>query len=693
MEENTVAQSEDIKEAKLTEGSFICEKYQVEKILGSGGMGTVYQVKQVFLGKTYALKIVNSKQVSEMNLRRFQQEARMAASLKHPNLVEVHDFGVTEDQHPHLVMDFIKGESLAQVLKKVGTLNYERVIALTIQVAFGLLYAHENKVVHRDIKPGNIMLLHADEITSEGTVKIVDFGIAKLLQSDEGEMQALTKTGEVFGSPLYMSPEQCKGTAVDARSDIYSLGCVMFECLTGSPPFFGDTAMSTMLKRLSEPAPSLKEGSLGRDFPAALEKICQKCLAVEPADRYQSMAELVQDLTGFQRKANVPEAAIIATEKRSAKRQNSQSFLVIACLIAGVVSALATLAVDRLYLFQTDASREDRSTSKSKGITDLTELNESTRKEFRKVLGDQNATEFPSVETRTDLQDRKWRLIHFPTDCGQICEYPEKSWRKAFGTVKIPFDKEIELRLNPPASQEPRVLRDITDLKFHLIEFSRTFAVFEDGIAVLGQIPYLKEVDLAGANVTSLKPLYNNQLLQALLISASKVPSKELLKIKRLGDLDQLSFGPVGDPKIVFDALLPTKKIRNLVFRGYQSQKKTPDSHLSTQAVESLSRLTSLDSLTITDCLNFDNAKLQKLTSLKNLTELVIRDCDLTPDCLAILKRFPRLEQVHLTSEGWTEQQKASFAKQRFEVEFDRSKSKENQQKKLYMEGALDLIP
>ncbi len=244
----------------------------------------------------------------------------MAASLKHPNLVEVHDFGVTEEHHPYLLMDLVDGQSLAQLLKKQGTLSVVRTVSLSVQVAFGLLYAHENKVVHRDIKPGNIMLLHADEITTEGSIRIVDFGIAKLVQSDEGQIQELTKTGEIFGSPLYMSPEQCKGDTVDARSDIYSLGCVMFECLTGSPPFWGDSAMSTMLKRLSEEPPTLKEGSLGKEFPSLMEKIVRRCLEVDPDNRYQTMKDLIQDLTLLQRQGEDVEAPSSATKLKSEKK-------------------------------------------------------------------------------------------------------------------------------------------------------------------------------------------------------------------------------------------------------------------------------------------------------------------------------------------------------------------------------------
>ncbi len=279
----------------------INETYEVISLIGSGGMGAVYRVKQVYLGKEFALKILDFQNQSDVTVRRFQQEARTASQLQHPNLVEVHDFGMLGGTQPYLVMDLVEGKTLSEILKKEGSLSIDYVIALAIQLSFGLIYAHERGVVHRDIKPGNIMLLHPDRMVIESTVKIVDFGIAKLMEPEEGEIQELTKTGEIFGSPIYMSPEQCKGSPVDKRSDIYSLGCVIFECLTGSPPFLGDNAMSTMLKRLSEAPVSLKEGSLGREFPPLLENVVRKMLAVEPDDRYQDLHAVIADLEALQR--------------------------------------------------------------------------------------------------------------------------------------------------------------------------------------------------------------------------------------------------------------------------------------------------------------------------------------------------------------------------------------------------------
>lgn len=278
-------------------GSTVGGKYRIEEYLGQGGMGSVYRVTHLFLNKEFALKAVNSRVASEIAVQRFQQEAKTATRLSHPSLVQVHDFGMFEDGTPYLVMDYIDGITFAELLKQKGPISVEDVPVLFSQVCFGLLFAHECGIVHRDIKPGNIMLCTKVPRSAEGSVKIVDFGIAKLLFHEAGEIQALTRTGEIFGSPLYMSPEQCIGDLVDHRSDIYSLGCVLFEMLTGTPPYVGPTALNTMMLHDSAKPPTLKEASLGKEFPPALERVVAKMLARLPVDRYENIGEAALSLT------------------------------------------------------------------------------------------------------------------------------------------------------------------------------------------------------------------------------------------------------------------------------------------------------------------------------------------------------------------------------------------------------------
>ncbi len=277
-------------------GHMLGGKYYVLEFIGRGGMGSVYRVHHMFLNCDMALKLLDSARVADgVQLRRFQQEGIAANSLNHPCLVKIHDFGLLDSGQPYLVMDLVEGQTLAAFLQKKGPMSLKDINNVFAQVCFGLSYAHNERVVHRDIKPSNIMLLNDLRFDTEGGVKIVDFGLAKIATENE-DVQALTRTGEVMGSPIYMSPEQCAGKMIDYRSDIYSLGCVLFEALTGTPPFIGESALRTMMLHQSEKAPTLKEASLGKDFPPGLERIVAKMLAKSPGDRYRDLGVVAQEL-------------------------------------------------------------------------------------------------------------------------------------------------------------------------------------------------------------------------------------------------------------------------------------------------------------------------------------------------------------------------------------------------------------
>ncbi len=291
---------------RVKPGDLVGNRYKILSLIASGGMGIVYKVEQIYLGKVLALKVLNARCVSDVTVRRFQHEARAAFGIDHPNLISVHDFGLLEDKVPFLVMDYVNGESMSERIRTRGTLTVTEAVPIFLRICFGLGYAHGQGVIHRDIKPSNIMLVDNMSTREEGSVKIVDFGIAKFTQVEKNDIQALTRTGEVFGSPLYMSPEQCTGSPVDLRSDIYSLGCVFFEALTGTTPFVGVNALTTMMQHMGEKAPTLKEASMGKDFPPLLEQIIAKMLTKNVSERYQSLAHVAGDLAVLERTLEDP---------------------------------------------------------------------------------------------------------------------------------------------------------------------------------------------------------------------------------------------------------------------------------------------------------------------------------------------------------------------------------------------------
>ncbi len=272
-------------------GATLLDKYQVLKELGSGGMSVVYKVRHKMMDRIEALKMLRKELVHDAGaFKRFQQESQAVAALRHVNVVKVLDFGVLEDESAYLTMEFLEGKDLAAIIKNERILDVERAMPLFLQICEGLFHAHSHNVVHRDIKPGNIIVTH--DTNGKELAVIVDFGIAKLAGPDGSSISKLTRTGEIFGSPLYMSPEQCSGKKLDERTDIYAVGCMFYRALTGIPPFYGATPMDTMMSQIQDDARPFQLVCPELSFPASLESAILKCLAKDPKDRFASMNEL-----------------------------------------------------------------------------------------------------------------------------------------------------------------------------------------------------------------------------------------------------------------------------------------------------------------------------------------------------------------------------------------------------------------
>ncbi len=278
------------------------DKYHIMEVLGRGGMSSVYKARHLYMDKIVAIKLMRAELMYDAKLlQRFQLEAKAVSKLNHPNILAVTDFGVTQEAIPYMVMDFLQGKAVDEILDAEAQLHPERCIKMFIQVCDALGHAHRKNVIHRDIKPSNIMVL-IDEDGLE-CLKIVDFGIAKMLHSENTSAPSLTGTGEIFGSPLYMAPEQYKGQPVDARTDIYALGCVIYECVTGVPALRGVNVMETMYKHLSEMPLPFDAVRSDLNLPKSLESAVFKAVSKDPDQRFQTMEEfklgLIEALRDF----------------------------------------------------------------------------------------------------------------------------------------------------------------------------------------------------------------------------------------------------------------------------------------------------------------------------------------------------------------------------------------------------------
>lgn len=283
---------------ELAVGTTFAERYEILAHLGKGGMSTVYKARDLKDDKLVALKMMLPHLLQEADsLKRFEREATSIGTLKHDNILEVHAYAISATGLPYIVMEYLVGAPLSAVIEKEKWLPYGRAVRIFIQIADALAHAHAKGVIHRDLKPSNVLL--TDKVDHPDFVGIVDFGLAKLMPHANVEASSVTNTGDIFGSPPYMSPEQCQGKKVDTRADIYSFGCLMYETLTGRPPLLGENAVTTILLHISDMPAPMSNYAPDAKVPPKLEAIIFKSLDKDPLSRQQSMAELLRELKDF----------------------------------------------------------------------------------------------------------------------------------------------------------------------------------------------------------------------------------------------------------------------------------------------------------------------------------------------------------------------------------------------------------
>ena len=300
-------------------GQTLADKYRIEELINEGGMGAVYRGTHVLMDKTVAVKVLHPALAADDKIvARFSREARAASRISHPHALNVTDFGESSNGIVFLVMEYLNGQTLKEVIHSDSPMPLSRVIEIMRQISGALEAAHAEGVVHRDLKSDNIMLL---DVAGGDWAKVLDFGIAKITEK-VGQDPALTAPNLIIGTPQYMSPEQCSQAAeIDSRSDIYSLGVILYEMLVGHVPFTGESPTAIMMKHLQEPPPSVLEER--KDLPAAVARVVTRAMAKRPEDRFQTASELAEELTAAAETKDSP-AVIPTTNPDSSDRKTNR---------------------------------------------------------------------------------------------------------------------------------------------------------------------------------------------------------------------------------------------------------------------------------------------------------------------------------------------------------------------------------
>lgn len=650
----------DSENSELSPGDMVGD-YEVLSLLGVGGMGYVYEARHRALNKVYALKTIRADRMKETIWRRMQVEAQAIARMNHPNIVGIHNFGM-HDGRPFYVMDLLKGTSLAEKLKK-GPLPIEQALQIIIEVCCGLNYAHKKGIIHRDIKPGNIILLQSAD-ASGATVKIVDFGIAKLAGTSDPNNQNLTSMGEIFGSPLYMSPEQCLSERTDARSDVYSVGCTLFETLTGQPPFRGNNQLQTMMLHQSEAAPTLAEKAQKQHFPDALELVLAKMLAKKPMERYQSLAAVVDDLEKISSGLETSEETVEANQVK----KNITIVVLAISLCTLIVAGFAFLAISgttaipaltRLFVGQKDLST-------SRVESKINEEN-ATSDKLEKLDQNRLTSQVCRYERRNN---KRIKVFNFPKIVfGAIyCESgAQREWR-ASGRNEYPADAQLMFASYSKMMTHPENFKAFKNGDFWGIQLRSTaegkpaksdsflptpqlkmadISAALRQMAHLDKLPYLSLAHCTQTTDNDIELLNQFPHLTDLELINTNAKGGEVAKLTCLKNLRNLDFTACRQISPLLRALAGSKNIVCL------KANELSDGPLSKDDISNIASLPNLEKLEInSDGVN--NKSIEILARLPKLKELSANKGTVDGQAMKSLKKMKALKSADVQNRQWT---------------------------------------
>lgn len=606
-------------------GSIIDNKYKVTGLLGEGGMGAVYKAHHVLLNKDVALKTFKTTMLTENALKRFEREAKAIAKLNPTNIVHVFDFGVGENNVPYYTMECLNGQSLAEKLEQDGPLSADVALKIFQQVCRGLAEAHSKGIVHRDLKPANIFL--TSEIGPDQTprVKLVDFGVAGVINSSL-DGQKLTATGSIFGSPLYMSPEQSLGKHLTPSTDIYSCGCALFEALTGSPPFRGENAFVTMFQHQTKLPPTLSEKATNITFSAPLQALVDTMLEKDPEDRPATVDELAALMNDILQgrpiaarwyKTGPANQTVDSNEldgesqgpKPPADKIKSGS---IAVVLAMVVLLATTIGAS--YWSSNHKAKLHNSPGAVKGATGP------TKSDTGGLVNDDSAFEgkpnsnLGQLALNSTTEDKNdWILT--------AKEGPYKN-PELFETEAIP--NLTNLKLSDSYKWEDRHLAHITKLKSLESLCLSNSAITDESITYINKLPKLTTLEASGVHLTK----------------------SSIDKLERLPNLIYLSLSNVPNLSGAFTRMARSEAPYYLILNHCD---------LADADLQVFSTLSNLHQLELNHNPQITNDGFLSLARLKNLAKLRVSGTAVTPEVIPKLKDFTALEELIVDIGSWSD--------------------------------------
>jgi len=628
-------------------------KYKISSCLGKGGTGVIYKVVHLTKNKEFALKILAG-EFSESQLQRFQAYAKAASLLDHPNLAKVMDFGIQANKQPYFVMEFVEGITLKDYLKRCGRLTYDDIFAVFLPLCWALQDAHEKGVIHRNVKPSNMML-----IGEQGSFqcKLLDFGLGKV---GERNRKAHNMDDSDIDNFMYMSPEQCSGKKTDIRSDIYSLGCALFEAITARPPFRGRTAQETIDQHLNVKPPTLKEASLGRDFPVELESIVQTMLSKDPQQRFSSGSQVAENLM----RLKLSQQLRIKTKAQPKSKEISQDRLIIGL---GLATALAT-GLAFFFWLQLNKPTDDEhgrtpdSFASAPGFGQMKYFPPEVRVIESDRIGEpielaQDLSTTPFLYKVEHIDGNELRHYKFPDRLGGILTDRYYTSHSTRGIQTILWTGPMTFSPNYEALRKfPRLFKRFKDDEIRSVTIKQS-QISQEAVKDLTTYKNLDELifDNTDLNNAGLKLLETVPTLTSLHLLSTNVGPSAVAHFPRLQLLHKLSLGEILDAGLVLNALrnsraleeLKLKNCRNLTARDYQL----------------IAALPNLKKFTIQDYQGIDTRLFDQLAKSRSLRELNIENPDITDEVIRSLGKLKRLQVLVLFERNITLQQKNSLKK------------------------------